>query len=94
MSTLRNDDVSVTLAWLDELKIHRLYGVRIALDYPFYGLSALHDIACHNSHKSVVIICINEDLDVHQLAEFRICEDENAFYDDHISRLDSQGLVL
>ena len=92
MTSLRDDDVCVTLAWFDELKVHRLHCVRVSFDYPLDSLSSLDDISGHDSHQSVVIVCINEDLDVHKLAELRICEDKDSFHDDDISWLEELSL--
>ena len=65
MSSLRDDDVSIALARLDELEIHRLDGLGVPLDHGLHRLSPFENIPCHDSHQSVVVIGVNEYLDVH-----------------------------
>ena len=94
MSSLRNDDVGVAFARLDELKVHRLHCLRITLDDPFHGLASLYDVSCHYAHESVVIVCVDEYLDVQQLAELRIREYQDSLDDDDICRGDPDRLML
>ena len=72
VSSLRYYQVSIPFARLDELQVHRLYSLAVALDDPFNGLSAFNYVTGHYPHEPVVIVSINKNLDVHQLAEPRV----------------------
>ena len=94
MTSLRDYDVSISFARLDELQIHRLDSLGLSLDYPFCCLASLRYVPGYDSHHSVVIVRIHEQLDVHLVAELRTGEDEDALHDDHICRLYSDCLIL
>ena len=56
VSSLRYYQVSIPLAWLDELQVHRLYSLAVALDDPFHGLAAFNYVTGHYPHEPVVIV--------------------------------------
>ena len=94
MSSLRDDDVCVALARLNELEVHGLDGIGVALDHPVYVLSAFGDVPGHDPHQAVIVIGIDEDLDIHLVAQFLAGEDEDALDDDYISGLHGDGFGL
>lgn len=92
MASLRDNDVRIPLARLDELEVHRLYRLAVALNDLLHGFASLDYVPCHHPHQPVVIIRIHEDLDVHLLSEFLAGKDQDALDDDYLGRVDSDGL--
>ena len=94
MTSLRNDYVRISLAWLDELEVHRLDSLGVALYDPFGSLSSFSDVSGYDPHYPVVIVSIHKELYVHLFAKLLACEDEYAFHDDHICRMYGDCLIL
>ena len=94
MTSLRNYDVSISLAWLDELQIHRLDSLGVTLYDPLCSLASFRYVSGYYPHHPVVIIGIYKELYVHLIAQLRTGEDEYALHDDHISRIDGHSLIL
>ena len=92
MTSLRYNDVSIPLARLDELEIHWLDRLAVALNDLLYGFASLDDVPCHHPHQPVVIIRIHENLDIHLVSELLAGEDQDALDDDYLGRLDGDGL--
>ena len=94
MTSLRNDYVRISFAWLDELEVHGLHCLCVALYDPFGCLSSFRDVSGYDPHYPVVIVSIHKELYVHLFAKLRACEDEYAFHDDHICRMYGDCLIL
>ena len=94
MTALRDNDVGISLARLNELQVHRLYSLGVSLNDPFHSLASFNDIPCHYTHQSVIIVSVDKNLDVQKLAKLRIRKYQDSFYDDDICRLHSYSLIL
>ena len=79
---LRDDDVGVALARLDELQVHRLHRVQVLVDHRVHRPAALGDVALQPPDEPRVVVGVDEHLDVHQLAQVRVREDQDALDDD------------
>ncbi len=91
MSALRQNDVRVALGRLHELEVHRLDGVQVLIDYRVHRPAALGDVALQPANEPRVGVGVDEHLDVHQFAQRRVGEDEDAFDDDGPARMDGFG---
>ena len=94
VASLRDDDVGVALARLDELEIHRLDRARVPLDHPVHVLSSFGDVARHHAHEPVVIVGVHEDFHVHLFAQLLAGENQDAFDYDYVGRFHGHGLGL
>ena len=94
MASFRYDDIGISLAWSDKLKVHRLYRLGISVDNPLHVLATLNDIPGDYSHQSVIIVSVNKNLYIHLVAQLLAGEDKNTFDYDYVSRLDVNCLRL
>ena len=61
VAALRNDEVGISLSGLDELLVHGLQNVQIAVDDHLCGASSLYGVALYDAYESFVRVGINED---------------------------------
>ena len=87
-----NDDISVALGGLDEVTMHRLHRREVLLEHGVHITSTLLDITYEAASQAHVIIGINEDLDVHQFAEFLVLKDQDTIKDQDLRGLDTYRL--
>ena len=87
-----DDDVGKALGRLDELHVHGTDGGHVLLDDGFHGAAALIDVALEAAHEADVGVGVHEDFDVHQFAEGRVFENEDALENDGGARLDAGDL--
>ena len=87
-----NDDISVALGGLDEVTMHGLHRREVLLEHRVHITSALLDITHEATSQAHIIIGINEDLDVHQFAQFLVLEDQDPIKDQDLRRLDAYRL--
>ena len=94
MTSLRNDDVSITLARFNELQVHRFHRLGVSFNDGFHCLASFNYVPGHDSHQSVIIVCIHENLDIHLVAEFLAREHQNTFNDDDVRWFHRNGFGL
>ena len=87
-----DDDVGILFRRLDELLVHGFHGRRVLRNDRLHRTSAVADVAQDAPGQPDVGIGIDEDLDVHQVAQLLVLEDQNAVDDDHFRRFDIHGL--
>ena len=87
-SALRDDEVGIAFGRLDELFVHGLQDVPIAVEHHLCGASALNRVALDDADQSFVRVGINEDFQVHEVAHLLLPERHNAFDDDDFAWLD------
>lgn len=91
LAALRNNQVGITLRRLDELFMHRLEDIAITVENHLCGAASLYRISLNNADKSLVWVSIDEDLQIHEVAQLLLPQGHNAFYDDDFARLDVDG---
>lgn len=72
VAALRDDDVGVAFAGLNELLMHGLEHSLIALNDSLCGPAAFNDVAFDDADETIVGIGINEDLHIHLRAELLV----------------------
>ena len=63
-AALGDDDIGVTFGRFDELEVHGFDVGFVVFKHLFVGSTAFHEVAAHDTHKAVVGIGINKDLNV------------------------------
>ena len=94
VAALRDDDVGVALARLDELEVHRLDGAEVLVDHRLHRAAALGDVALQPADEARVVVGVDEHLDVHQRAQRRVGEDQDALDDDRAARRRPVSVVV
>ena len=89
--TLRDDEVCIALGGLDELFMHRLEDVEIAVKHHLCGAPSLYCITLNDANETLVGVGINEYLQVHEVAQLLLPQRHNAFDDDNLARLYMHG---
>src|ERR1700741_510376 len=64
-----HDDVSVPLARLDELEVHRLHSRQVLLDYFVERSSSIVGVALDSADEANVGIRVDEDFDIAQVTQ-------------------------
>ena len=88
VASLRNDEVGMAFGRLDELFVHRLQDVEITVEHHLGRSSSLDSIALDDADESLVRVGINEDFQVHEVAQLLLPQRHNTFDDDDFARLD------
>ena len=91
-AALGDDDVGVALGGLYEVAVHGLDRREVLLEHRVHITSALLDITHEAASQAHVIIGINEDLDIHQFAEFLVLKDQDTIKDQDLRGLDAYRL--
>src|SRR5678815_2625613 len=89
----RHDDVRITLAWLDELQMHRVNGFEILRDHLFQCPPPFDHVAFESSHESNVRVGVDEDLDVAQRPQLLIDKQQNSIEDQYVGGVHALGAV-
>jgi hypothetical protein len=84
----RHYHIGVTLARLDELAVHRLYGREVLVNDLIERPAAIAGVTFDSPNQSDVRIGVHEYLDVAKIPHSRIDEQENSVDDDYIRGLD------
>ena len=84
---LGNDDVGVLAARLDEGDVHGPHRAQVLADDRFQAALALLEVALQPADEAQVAVGVDEDLDVHQVAQGLLAEDQDALDDDDLGRL-------
>src|SRR6185437_8947370 len=93
MTTLRNDDVCMTLRRLDKLHVHGPNRPDVLFDNRIERAPALGKIPPQAANETNVVGRVDKNLDVHLLEQTRLGEDQNPFEDDNRFRFDCARLV-
>src|SRR5258707_942921 len=83
----RNNNVSPSFAWLNELEMHRFYGVFVLSHDRLNRAVTLEEISPQSTQQPFISISLDEDFDIHEIAKLPVIKYQNALYDDHILRL-------
>jgi hypothetical protein len=94
VAAARYDHVRVAFTRLDELEMHRLHGRQVLVDDLVERPSAITRIALQTPDQSNVRICVDEYFHVAKFADAIVDEEQDAVDDNHVSRLDADGLRL
>lgn len=94
VSALRNDHIGITLARFDELLVHGFENTLIAVEHNVGRTSALNDVATDNADETIVGIRINEDAEIHLIAEAGVAERKDTFDDDYLFGLNMDSGLL
>jgi hypothetical protein len=92
VTTARHDHISVPLARLDELEVHRLNRREVLIDDFVERTSAVAGVTFETPNQPNVSIRVDKYFDVAQLPHSLIDKKQNAIDDDDVSRLDADGL--
>lgn len=77
-----DDEIGILLRRFDELVVHRLEHLFVALQHLVNGSSTLHDIAADISDKTDVGISLYEDFQVHHIAQLLMVQRHDTLEDD------------
>ena len=86
------DNISPMFAWLDEFEVHRFHRAHVLAHNGIDRSCTLQNIAPNPSDESLIRICVEKDLDIHQISQRPIDEDKNSLNDDDLLRIDTSGL--
>ena len=92
VAALRDDEVGIALRGFDELLVHGLEDIAIAVENHLRGASPLYRVALDDADESLVGVGIDEYLQVHEVAKLLFPQGHDAFDDDDLARLDVYGL--
>src|SRR5687767_3500494 len=79
-----NNDVCIAFARLDELQVHRLDSRQVLLDDLREGAAAGGHVALDPPDEADICVCVDEDLDVAQLAHPLVDEEKYSVDDDDV----------
>ena len=88
LAAVGNDDVGVPFARLDESLVHRLDSRQVLGDHAVQRAAALFDIPEDAAEDALIGIGVHINFVIEQLAQFRLCEGQDALDDENRSRLD------
>ena len=88
VAALRDDEVGIALCRLDELFVHGLQDVEIAVEHHLSCAASFYCVALDDTYEALVRVGIDEYLQVHEVAQLLLPERHNAFDDDDFARLD------
>jgi len=87
-AALRDNEIGVALCRFDEFQMHRFQDIKIAVHDHLGCAPALSHIAGDDADETLVGICVNEYLQIHQVTQFLAAEGHDALNDNHVARLD------
>ena len=88
-----DDDVREALGGLDEEFVHGFHEGSVVADGFVEAASAFDDIAADDADEAFVGVGVDKHLDIHRIAQFRICEHEDALHDEHFGGMHGDGLL-
>ena len=94
VSTLWYDDVREALCRLNELLVHRFEHLQVAVDNHRHGASAVDSVALYVAYESLVGVAVDEDAQIHHVAQALVEQCHNALHDNHRLRLHVYRLLL
>ena len=71
-TALGDDDIGVAFGGLDKLQVHRFNIAGIMLQHIVEGAATLKHIALNDTHKTIVMVGINKNHDIHTLTQLCI----------------------
>lgn len=80
VAALRDDDIRIALARLNELLVHRLHRCEILVHHAVKAAAAVTHIAHDAAQDAHVRVGVDENLDIHKIAQLTALENEDAFY--------------
>ena len=86
--------MSEALCRLDELLVHRLEHLQIAVDNHGDGASAVDGVALNVAYEALVGVAVDEDAQVHHVAQALVEQRHDALHYYHRLRLYVYGLLL
>ena len=90
-AALWNDDVGKAFGGFDELFVHGFEHFQIAFDDHGDGAAAIDGVALNVADESLVGVAVDEDFEVHEVAQFFVEQRHDAFDDDDGFGLDVDG---
>ena len=75
-------EVGVAPAGFDELQVHGAHSLLVLVHHGFSGSPALLGVASHTPNQTNVRLRVDEDRQVHDLSQLRVCEHQNPVEDD------------
>lgn len=91
-ASLRDDDVGMGFGGLYELCVHGFEYAAVSVDDFLGCASALYDVALDDAYEALVGVGFYIDSEVHHLAQPRVVECHDAFYDDDFGGFYEEGL--
>jgi len=92
VSAPRHDNVSVPLARLDELEVHRLYRRQVLLDYLVERSSSFVGVALDATNEANVGIRVDEDFDITKVSQAVVHEQQDSVDHHHVGGFDARRL--
>lgn len=93
LSAYGDDDVGKTFGRLDEEFVHRLDERAVVPDRLVKAAAAFDDVPADDADKAFIGIGIDEDLDIHRVAQFGVGEHQDAFHDEHLGGMHGDRLL-
>ena len=93
LSPLRNDEVGKTLRGFDELLVHGLEHLEVAVDDHLGRTSPFLRVTPHDANEPLVGVGIHENLQVHEVAQPGIPQRHDALDDDDLAGLHVDRLL-
>lgn len=94
VTTLRDDEVSKALGGLDELLVHGLKDVEIAVNDHLSRSATLNRVALNDAYESLVVVGVDKDLEIHEVTQFLVPKSHNALNDNDLTRLHMNSFFL
>ena len=66
MTTLRNNNIRIFLAWLDKLLVHWFDSLQILVNYTLEASPSVTDVTCNAAENTYIRIRIHVEFDIHQ----------------------------
>src|SRR5438034_11019427 len=76
-----NNNVSPSFAWLNELEMHRFYGVFVLSHDRLNRAVTLQEISPQSTQQPFISISLDEDFDIHEIAKLPVIKNQNTLYD-------------
>ena len=89
VAALGHDQIGPPLGRLDMLDVHRAHRRVVLVAHRLERAATLLEVAADAAHQPDVGVGVDEDLDVHLIAQRGLGEHEDALDDDHRARLDA-----
>ena len=92
VTAIGNDDIGELLGRFDEFIVHGFEHVAVFVDKHVESMSSLGYVAAEDTKEALVRTCVNEYLQVHEVAKILVVESHDAFNDYHFLGFDLDGL--